>query len=87
MSEQKRERRVRRVRRPSRQSNAPVKSIPAASKRPSRMVLVTEEELAEEYAYVLEDLRRLFFIAIALFVLLLGLNWAFPFIAPALGLG
>ncbi len=87
MSEQKRERRVRRVRRPSRPSNAPVKSIPAASKRPSRMVMVTQDELAEEYTYVLDDLRRLFFIAIALFVLLFGLNWAFPFIAPMIGLG
>lgn len=84
MSEQKK--RVRRVRRPSRDRDVTVKSIPAASRRPSRMIMVNEEELAEEYSYVLDDLRRLLIIAILLFMLLFGLNLAFPFIAPLLGL-
>lgn len=36
--------------------------------------LTTEERFAEEYAYVLKDLRRVFIIAAAMFVLLIGLN-------------
>jgi uncharacterized membrane protein len=92
MAEQKKDRKVRRVRRSrskqkSRQSSdAPIKSRPAASKRVSRMVEVTEDDLRTEYAYVLKDLRLLLIIAIALFILLFSLNLAFPFVAPALGL-
>ena len=89
MSEQNKERKVRRVRRSqSSQSKTsmPVKATPATSKRPSRMVEVTEDDLRTEYAYVLKDLRLLLVIAIGLFALLFALNLAFPYIAPMLGL-
>lgn len=91
MSEQKKERKVRRVRRRrtkrNKRQDAPLKSTPAASRRPSRMVTVTEDDLRTEYAYVLKDLRLLLIIALILFAVLFGLNLAFSFIAPTLGLG
>jgi hypothetical protein len=52
-------RKVRRVRRSSGQTSARITS---------------EEELREEYAYVIQDLRRVFILAIAMFLLLIGLN-------------
>ncbi len=35
----------------------------------------TEEELAEEYHYVLTDLKRIAQLALAMLVLLIGLSW------------
>jgi hypothetical protein len=52
-------RRVRRVRRSSGQTTSHITS---------------EEELREEYAYVLQDLRRVFILAAAMFALLITLN-------------
>lgn len=52
-------RKVRRVRRSSRQSSTHITS---------------EEELREEYAYVLQDLRQMFILAAAMFLLLIVLN-------------
>ncbi|MCA9980433.1 MAG: hypothetical protein KDD89_06365 [Anaerolineales bacterium] len=86
MSEQNKERKVRRVRRSRSGNSVPIKVTPATSKRPSRMVEVTEDDLRTEYAYVLKDLRLLLIIAIGLFVLLFALNLAFPYVAPLLGL-
>lgn len=57
---------VRRVRRSARnQSDA------RTNKEPEKTV---EEELSEEYAYVISDLRRVFIIAALLFILLIVLN-------------
>ena len=52
-------RKVRRVRRSSGQTSARITS---------------EEELREEYTYVLQDLRRVFLLAGAMFLLLIMLN-------------
>lgn len=52
-------RKVRRVRRSSGQSSGRITS---------------EEELREEYAYVIQDLRRVFILAAAMFLLLIALN-------------
>jgi hypothetical protein len=85
MTQSSPERRPTRVRRPApNRSDNPIKSTPATSKRPSRMVTVTEEDLRTEYAYVLKDLRLLFVIAIALFVLLFVLNLTFPYFSHLL---
>jgi hypothetical protein len=40
----------------------------------SRTSASTEEELRKEYAYVLQDLRRVFILAAAMFALLIILN-------------
>jgi hypothetical protein len=60
---------VRRVRRSKGDDSAA--SSPALPVRP---VLTPEEEFHSEYAYVLRDLRRVFILAIAMFVLLIALN-------------
>lgn len=52
-------RKKRRVRRSSGQTSARITS---------------EEELREEYAYVIQDLQRVFILALAMFLLLIGLN-------------
>jgi len=44
------------------------------SKSQSRPVVPDAPELEEEYAYVLQDLRRVFILASLLFVLLIALN-------------
>lgn len=36
--------------------------------------ITSEEELREEYAYVIQDLRRVFILALAMFLLLIALN-------------
>ncbi|MCI0580925.1 MAG: hypothetical protein L0332_35395 [Chloroflexi bacterium] len=58
---------VRRVRRP------PVEET-AAVVVPARPAPSHEEELREAYAYVLRDLRRVFILAVAMFLLLIILN-------------
>jgi hypothetical protein len=60
---------VRRVRRPRAGSANSAPADPAASPRQS-----SEEELQEQYAYVLKDLRRIFILAVAMFALLILLN-------------
>jgi hypothetical protein len=57
---------VRRVRR---------KVIEEESSKPKKAPIVPiEEQLSEEYAYVTQDLRRVFLLAGLLFVLLIALN-------------
>jgi hypothetical protein len=67
---------VRRARRPIPSSEPfyerPEPLAPPAAKMPARRV--TEEELREEYAYVLKDLRWIFILAAAMFTLLIVLN-------------
>jgi hypothetical protein len=67
---------VRRARRPMPSGEPfyerPEPAAPAASRMPTRRV--TEEELREEYAYVLRDLRWIFILAAAMFTLLIVLN-------------
>jgi hypothetical protein len=71
---------VRRVRRTRAEDGIP-QSTPAASKRrPSlRMARKQAEEvdLQEEYAYVIKDLRRIFVLAVIMFVVLIVANIAF----------
>lgn len=76
---------VRRVRRP--QSSSPragnneaivqpislTTAAPVAA-APKKSANTTEAELREEYAYVLQDLRRVFLLAAAMFVLLILVN-------------
>ncbi|MBP7998054.1 MAG: hypothetical protein KA314_15170 [Chloroflexi bacterium] len=70
---------VRRVRRPqgsttppkADQSATPVIKIPVPSKS---FTSSTEEELRQEYTYVLQDLRRVFTLAAAMFILLILIN-------------
>jgi len=45
-----------------------------ATSASSRTSTSTEEELRKEYAYVLQDLRRVFILAAAMFALLITLN-------------
>lgn len=42
---------------------------------PKKVYVSTEEELREEYTYVLQDLRRVFILAAAMFVLLILINF------------
>jgi hypothetical protein len=70
---------VRRVRRPQ---PAPLRQPIEFKTNPTTKVSTpqkpqfssTEEELREEYAYVLQDLRRVFILAAAMFVLLIIIN-------------
>ncbi len=74
---------VRRVRRSTEEDGLP-KSTPASGKRrPSiRMARKQAEDLdlAEEYAYVAKDLRRIFVLAVIMFVVLIAANIAFQFV-------
>jgi len=66
---------VRRVRQKS--TGAPANQLPETSPdRSSKTArsMTTEEELREQYAYVLRDLRRVAFLAAAMFILLIVLN-------------
>jgi hypothetical protein len=67
---------VRRTRRPIPSGEPfyerPEPVAPPASRLPARRV--TEEELREEYAYVLKDLRWIFILAALMFTLLIVLN-------------
>jgi hypothetical protein len=60
---------AKKVRRVRRSSNIPDANPPLAEPKPS-----TEEQLREEYAYVLKDLRRVAIVAVAMFALLILLN-------------
>ena len=66
-------RRVRRVAKnggaASAQTTAPASEAPRSIRRGA-----TTEELKQEYAYVVKDLRRVFFIAALMFALLIVLN-------------
>ncbi len=70
---------VRRIRRPQ---AAPLRQpiefktnlAPKISSPQKPQISSTEEELREEYAYVLQDLRRVFILAAAMFVLLIVIN-------------
>lgn len=56
-----------------------IRSTPA--KRPrGRIRNVPVEELREEYTYVIKDLRRIFYLALVLFVLLIGANILLPYL-------
>ena len=44
------------------------------SKLQKAPVMSVEEQLSEEYAYVIQDLRRVFVLASLLFILLIALN-------------
>jgi hypothetical protein len=67
--------RVRRVRRPRAATNNNVMAeAPIPARTPPRQT--SEEELQEEYAYVLRDLRRIFILAVLMFALLIALNFA-----------
>lgn len=57
-----------------------VSSTPARRRR-GRVRKVSIEELQEEYSYVLKDLRRIFLLALAMFVLLIGANILYPLVA------
>ena len=56
-----------------------ISSTPARRPR-GRIRKVTVEELREEYAYVIKDLRRIFYLAIAMFALLIAANILLPYI-------
>jgi hypothetical protein len=51
-----------------------INSRSAKEKKKSKVKLTPEEELREEYAYVVYDLRRIAILAAALFVVLILLN-------------
>lgn len=51
-----------------------INSRSAKEKKKNKVKLTPEEELREEYAYVVYDLRRIAILAAALFVLLILLN-------------
>ena len=57
--------RRRRVRRTKGDEDPIIETVPKQSK---------EEAFREEYAYVLQDLRRVFILALLMFALLIGLN-------------
>lgn len=61
----KKVRRVRRVRRKDKNKELVEQPKPE---------ITAEEELSEEYAYVIKDLRRVFILATLLFALLIALN-------------
>lgn len=50
-------------------------------RRRGRIRNVSIEELREEYSYVLKDLRRIFILAAAMFVLLIAANIVYPLLA------
>ena len=74
---------VRRPRRKQDENSGVPTSVPASgSRRPSIRAARKQAEnvdLQEEYSYVLKDLRRIFVLAIALFVLLIVANIAYPY--------
>ncbi len=45
-----------------------------------RVKQVSIEQLKEEYSYVLKDLRRIFILALAMFVLLIAANILYPLV-------
>lgn len=53
---------------------------PRRRKSRGRAKQVSIEELKEEYSYVLKDLRRIFLLAIAMFVLLIAANILYPLV-------
>ncbi len=71
-------RKVRRVRQPTTTpTTPPSRSEPSRRGRratASRGRATTVEDLREEYAYVLRDLRRVFILALLMFSLLIALN-------------
>lgn len=75
---------VRRTRRRRDENTGIPTSVPASgSRRPSIRAArkkADDVNLEEEYAYVVKDLRRIFILAIVMFVLLIGANIAFQFI-------
>jgi hypothetical protein len=60
-------RRVRRVKAGANGKETDELTQPTLSRSP-------EEEFREEYAYVIRDLRRVFILAVAMFILLIALN-------------
>jgi hypothetical protein len=62
----KKVRRVRRVRRKNKKEEL--------VEQPKAPEIPAKEELSEEYAYVIKDLRRVFILATLLFALLIALN-------------
>ncbi len=64
-----------------RRERAAASAVPVTpARRPrGRIRAVPVEELREEYAYVIKDLRRIFFLAIAMFTLLIAANIALPY--------
>jgi hypothetical protein len=64
-----------RVRRPRPTPAHPRSSIPAtAATKTSTARRTSPEEFAEEYAYVWQDLRRIFMVAAVMFLLIVLLN-------------
>lgn len=61
--------------------NVPKSTPSRRRKGRSRIRNVSIEELREEYSYVLKDLRRIFVLAAAMFVLLIAANIIYPLIA------
>ena len=61
----------------------PEKAVNSRSgrRRRGRVRQVSIEELKEEYNYVLKDLRRIFLLALAMFVLLIVANIIYPLVA------
>ena len=58
-----------------------VSSTPARRRRNrNRIRQVSIEELKEEYSYVLKDLRRIFLLALLMFVLLIAANIVYPLV-------
>lgn len=74
---------TRRVRRPKKQIESAVGVTPATAtrrRRGSRQIIVTEEQLREEYAYVIRDLRHILVLALIMFILLIAANIAWPYL-------
>lgn len=81
MSTGKKVRRVRRPQSPSSRSGPNESTVqpitlttPASTAAAPKKNNTTEAELREEYAYVLQDLRRVFLLAAAMFVILILIN-------------
>ena len=75
---------VRRTRRKRDENKGIPTSVPASgSRRPSIRAArkkADDVNLEEEYSYVVKDLRRIFILAIVMFVLLIAANIAFQFV-------
>lgn len=74
---------VRRVRRISEEQSIPTSTPASGKRRPSLRTARKQAEevnLAEEYAYVAKDLRRIFVLAVFMFALLIIANIAFAYI-------
>lgn len=66
--------------RPPTEKSTPVPVIPARNRRPSvrqARKMAGEENMSEEYAYVVRDLQRILVLAVAMFALLIVLNIVF----------